>query len=316
MRLSLKSSLLIAALTALCAAPAFAEVSQPDDRVTFNLSTEGWVTTKSARVLLGVEASVSGTQTGTMRADMQKAVNEVVKADWRLVTFNRGQDKTGMERWSAIYEARIAENELNGINEKAKKVSKAGMQISVANMDFSPTLEETQATLSALRSDIYKKAVEQLNTLNSSIAGRNYRIAEIDFMGSDVPHAQPAPANVMMMKQRNMMMSAAGAAEAAPEMDMAINAPMERSEKLVTMARVVLAAEPDAKDMHTIIAPKASAEPLKLKEPAKEEAKKEEPKEELKEKAELKIKEDLKTKEPAKEKLTNFNKETKDEDED
>ena len=306
MRISLKSTLLIAALTALCSAPAFAEDAQPDDRVTFNLSTEGWVTTKSARVMLGVEASVSGTQAGTMRADMQKAVNEVVKADWRLVSFNRGQDKTGMERWSALYEARIVENELNGLNEKAKKVSKAGMQINVTNMDFGPTLEETQATLSALRSEIYKKAVEQLSSLNSSITGRNYRIAEIDFMGTDIAHPQPMPANVMM--KRNMMMtSTAGAAEGAPEMDMAVNAPMERSEKLVTMARVVLAAAPDdSASLHTITMPKAEADPVKLKEPEKA-------KEEVKAPA---AKEEAKPKEAGKDKMTNFNKEPKEEDED
>jgi hypothetical protein len=128
-------------------ASARAEDFKPDDQVVFDLSSETWVTTKSARVFLSVEAAVTASNAGAMRTSMMKAVNDVVKADWKLTSFGRSQDQTGMERWSAQFEARVPENDLNNLSDNAKKNSKAGMQITVGGVDFSPTLEERQAAI-------------------------------------------------------------------------------------------------------------------------------------------------------------------------
>ncbi len=228
--------LFVAALFSV-ALPVRAEEPKPDDQVVFNLSAENWVVTKTARVSLNVEAAVTAGTSGTMRESMVKAVNAVVKADWRLVSFNRSQDQTGMERWSAQFDARINENELNGLNESAKKNSKAGMQITVANIDFSPTLEETQAALAQVRAQIYKQANDQLTALNGALPGRGYRIAMIDFSGDS-----PVPMAVYNRSPRAMMAMAKGGVG----MDMAESAPssMERAQKLIVTARVVFAAVP------------------------------------------------------------------------
>lgn len=204
--------------------------SGPQDNVAMTLTTEGWVTTKTARVTMAIEAAVSGDTAGTMRTTMGKAVNDIVKADWRLIGFNRGQDQTGMERWSALYEARIAENELGDIATEAKKASKAGMQINVANVDFTPTLAEVEAALSDVRSQLYKQANDQVAVLNKELPGRNFRVATVDFDSASANPAQYAPAPMM---GRAMMMAKGG----APEMDMA-EMPLERSKKLVISARV------------------------------------------------------------------------------
>lgn len=50
-----------------------------DDRVVFDIAAEDWVSTKTARVVVSVEAAVTGNTAGTMRADMTKAVNDLVK---------------------------------------------------------------------------------------------------------------------------------------------------------------------------------------------------------------------------------------------
>jgi len=235
-----KSYLLVALLTGLCAAPAYADEIKPDDSVVFDLSAENWVTTKTARVMLNVEAAVSGNTAGNMRATMTKSVNDVVKGDWRLTSFNRSQDSTGMERWSATYESRIAESDLNGLHENAKKQSKAGMQITVSGIDFTPTLEENQAAAGQLRTQIYKQATEQLTALNTAIPGRSYRIAAIDFAGGGGP---------MFAARQNyikspLRMAAPMAMGGAAEMDSASATPMERSEKMTITAHVVLSAVP------------------------------------------------------------------------
>lgn len=212
-----------------------AEESRPDDRVILDLATEGWINTKTARVTIGVEAAMSGNAAGTMRDAMVKAVNELAKSDWRLTSMNRSQDQTGMERWSAVYEARLPETDLNGLNDKVKKASKAGMQLMVHHVDFTPTLEETQATQNQLRVQLYKMANEQLTAINTALPNRGYRIAVIDFVGGDASGPRP-----YMAKNARVMTMAAQADSFAE----AGSAPMERSEKLTLRARVVLAAVP------------------------------------------------------------------------
>jgi len=217
------------------------EPPRPDDRVIFDLAAEDWVTTKTARVVVNVEAAVTASTAGTMRGDMAKAVSDLVKADWRLTSFTRSQDQTGLERWSASYEARVPENALGGLGENAKKLSKAGMQLAVNAIDFSPTLEETQAVHGALRTQIYKNANEQLAALNAAMPGRSYRIATINFSGDNegvAPSSPPMP----------VVMRGYAANAAAPMMAMANggpdSSPMERAEKVTVTARIVLASAP------------------------------------------------------------------------
>jgi len=212
-----------------------AESFKPDDQVIFDLSAEGWVTTQSALVTLQVESAVNSSNSGTMRSSMAQAVENVVKAEWKLTAFNRMQDQTGLERWSATYEARIPENQLNNLSEKAKSNSKAGMQITVANIDFTPTLEEKQAVMSKLRQQIYKQANEQLAALVSVIPEKSYRISVINFTNEPVTNGYGGG---RMMKHAQFRSAEADMVASAPKM---MESPAERSVKLTTRARVILA---------------------------------------------------------------------------
>lgn len=229
---------LIAAVSIIfLSAPTHAEeMPRPDDRVIFDVAQEDWVTTKTARVSVNVEAAVSDKTAGTMRADMTKTVNDLSKGDWRLTNFNRSQDQTGMERWSASFEARLPENQLNGLTDSAKKLSKVGMQLTIGDIDFTPTLDEMESARAALRAKIYKSASDQVVALNTALPGRNYRIAMINFTGSnDEPGPVPMPRIV-----RGQAMMATAALAPAPA-----TPPMERAEKIILNARVVLAAVSD-----------------------------------------------------------------------
>jgi uncharacterized protein DUF541 len=214
---------------------------RPDDRVMFDVSAEDWVTTKTAHVSVQVEAAVSAGSAGTTRADMMKAVNGLAKADWRITSFDRNQDQTGLERWSATFEARLPESDLSGLGENAKKLSKAGLQLTIADIDFSPTLEEMETTRASLRAQIYKIANDQLATLNASLPGRGYRIALVNFTGDE---NEPGPMPRVTRGRPGVMMATAMAvpAPAAPP-----EVPMERSQKVTLSARIVYAAMPEGK---------------------------------------------------------------------
>ncbi|MFA5041482.1 MAG: hypothetical protein WC464_07610 [Bdellovibrionales bacterium] len=216
--------------------PASAQDQQkPDDAVSFDLSAEDWVSTKSARVVLGVEAAVNSPNAGSVRAEMAKSINDAAKADWRLTSFNRIQDQTGMERWSVSFEARLPESALNGLRDSVKKASKAGMQITVNGIDFSPSHDEMEAARAALRARIYKEANEQLAALNSVLPGRNYRISQIAFE-TDIP----APIQMLHGSGKRMMNASVMSAPAAVEMDQI----QEVSQKLVVNAHITFAALP------------------------------------------------------------------------
>jgi predicted secreted protein len=217
------------------------EMPRPDDRVIFDVSAEDWVMTKTVHVTITVDAAVSDKNSGTMRGDMVKAVNDLAKGDWRLTSFNRSSDKTGLENWSVTFESRLPEALLNGLSDNTKKFSKPGMQLSIGDIDFTPSLEEMEAARGTLRTQIYKTANEQLTALNTAMPGRNYRIAMVNF-ATNTDEPGPVPMPRVVRGQANMMMMATAAPAAAPA-----PAPMERSEKITMNARVVFAALPDSK---------------------------------------------------------------------
>ncbi|NDE90350.1 MAG: hypothetical protein EB059_04320 [Alphaproteobacteria bacterium] len=211
------------------------EEPKPDDVISVNLSTEGWVQAKAARVTVSVNAAVVGDKASGTRDAMIKAVADLApKADWRLTSFNRSQDQTGIEQWSAIFEARLPEAELGGIQQKAKTASKAGMQIAVQNIDFMPSLAETESVRADIRKNLMAQATKELENINAAYPDRKFRIAQINFGGAQqimMPH---------MMMKREMM----GGSMSAPAMASVVNdaGGVETSQKIEMSANVVFAA--------------------------------------------------------------------------
>lgn len=244
----MKRQLLAAALLPLLlCSPVHAEEMRPEDKVSYDLAVEDWVSTKTARVVVAVYAAVNASSAATARDDMTKAVAAVAKGDWRLTGFNRGQDATGMERWSASFEARLPESALSGLGETAKKASKPGMQLSVAAIDFSPTLEEKEAVKSSLRAKIFKLANEQLPQLNATLPGKSFRISDISFSGEEtvvMDDVMPMAYAAGMRVKHAAAMPNMGVAEVAAEPEGSSD--LKKSEKIRLSARISYAAVPPA----------------------------------------------------------------------
>ena len=232
----------VSALSALLLAfPAHAQTitpPAPDDVVFLDLSTEGFVTTQTANVTVTVTAAASDERAPTLRADMQKAAAGLAgrESDWRLTSFNRSQDQSGLTRWDAVYEARLPESNIGNLSEKAQKASRPGMTLRVAGIDFTPTLAETEARRSELRADLYKRANDELARLNTTLPGRAYRIGDISFNGE---MAAPMPVAIprMMMKAMAAPMMAESVSASAP-------AGAEVAQHLTVTAHVTFAAHP------------------------------------------------------------------------
>ncbi len=225
--------LLLAFAIALLPQFSIADDFKPDDLVATPLVAEGFVTTQTARVVVAVQAALTGEAAAKARLLMQQAVqalaNPAANEEWRLASFQRSQDEAGLERWVARYEVRLPEAELGGINDRAKASSKAGMQLAVEQIDFSPTLAETEAVRAKLRQEIYAQADAELKRLNAALPGRQFRIASISFDGA----SPPMPMQKMMRAE--MMMASSVAMDAGA-------APAEVAQRLALSAQVAFAA--------------------------------------------------------------------------
>lgn len=225
----------ILALLAACmiATPALAQVAPNpiQDQVVLNLSVEDWVPTQTARVVLNAEAAIQGADAGKTRDELLAAAKKAASSDWRIVRFDRSTDQAGLERWSASLETRLAESALGGLADRAKQSSRPGLQLNVAQIDFTPTLAESETARAKLREQLYKRATEELQRLNAIASDRKFRIARIDFGTAQI---QPRP---MMAQAR------ASQERALPVADFkAAGAEMELSQKATMQANVTFAA--------------------------------------------------------------------------
>ncbi|QQR69343.1 MAG: hypothetical protein IPI58_01275 [Alphaproteobacteria bacterium] len=243
-----KMPVLLLSAMLLAAAPmtGHAEVivaDKQDDQITLPISVEGWVVSKTARVMVNVSMAVEGGKAGSARDAMSKAVQGLAQGEWRPVGFSRSQDNTGLERWDVQYETRLQESVLGGIHDRAKSASKAGMQISVGGIDFSPTLEEMEATKLELRRKLYARAQQELEAANASLPGRSYRIAEMGFEGLSGGAMMARGARAMMMKSMSASDESAPMMAAAPAPS---GSDMSTSQRLTMSANLVLKAVPPA----------------------------------------------------------------------
>jgi hypothetical protein len=237
-------SLIVATALALAAPLAGAQtppsiIAYPpqNDTVAETLALEDWVETHTARTELAIDASLPGSDAGKARGDMLNAVKGLAQgADWRFTDFERNQDASGLEHWHAVVEARLPESQLGGLSDRAKQASRPGLQITVQDVDFTPTLAEVQAARFKLRGDMYKKINEALAQLNQAEPDRKYRIASIDFGG--LPGNEGLEEVILTARRKTAMAAAPMAGRPAG----GGNESVSLSEKIKVIANVTFAA--------------------------------------------------------------------------
>jgi len=212
--------------------PAAAQAPPPVmDEVVLSLSAEQWVQTETARVVVAVEAALGGGSADAVRTEILEALEQVAEAaDWRYTRFDRSVDSSGLERWTARVETRLAEDRLGGLADRARSASRPGLSLTVAAVAFEPTRAEIEAARADLRAPIYPQAGAELERLAEAFPQRSFRMARIDFDGGGLP----------------VPMARVHSAEGL-QADASAPGPIAVSNKLVVNARVVLAAvAPDA----------------------------------------------------------------------
>lgn len=213
--------------------PAWADVSYEPllNTITLQLNAEQWVTTKTALVTVGVNASVSGNALEKTQSQVLSKLNQISnKGEWHIVAFNRSLDQSGLERVQISAQARLLSSDLSGLRDKAKAISIPGETYTLDNVDFTPSADEFRDANNNLRNDIYQQAKTEIANLNKIYPDQKYYLHSANFIGNAIP--VPMAENAMYMR--------VGAVASAP-----VKTNLAVGNKLNVSASVVIASAPN-----------------------------------------------------------------------
>lgn len=180
--------------------------SIPLNRITLQINAEKWVSTQSAQIIVAIDASVSETELGKVRAEMLQKLSQLANTDWHITAFDRNLDQSGLEHLAVQAEARLSENALNDLRDKTKALNKPGMSFTISAINFIPTLVELEQARNDLRNEIYAMAKMEADKMNKLYSGQQYFIHAIIFGSPYVP----GPIRPMMMTSNAVTTAAAG----------------------------------------------------------------------------------------------------------
>jgi len=186
---------------------------------------EDWIKTEGATAYVEINATLNDGNAAGIRNQMLQGLSKLAAGEWRLTRFSSTQDRSGLQRWNAAAQARLGDDALDGLRNRAAGLSRPGLRFRILRLDFTPTAEERETSRALLRKRLYERIGQEIVTLEAAFPGRRFRLKRLE---TDPPvTARPA-----MLTAR---------AEAAP---MAKQAPMSISQKIRLTARIVLAARP------------------------------------------------------------------------
>ena len=167
----------------------------PLNKVTFQISTEKWIVSSTAKVIITVNATMSEEKLASVYQSIQQKLRTLThNVPWRITAFQRNQDKSGLEQIYVTAESRLSEEQLNNLRRQLKSISVAGETYTLLSIDYTPTQEERQIALTALRNNIYHQIKNELTQLNATFPTQKYVTHTVDFM-----EEQPAPLQGLLM---------------------------------------------------------------------------------------------------------------------
>lgn len=197
------------------------------NRVSLQLHTEQWVTTKTALVTVTVHAALRDQGVGDIQNTIMQKLNSLQNANWHIVSFERQQDQSGLESVQITAEARLSQPQLPTLRARAKAITKPGENYKVSGIEFVPSDDELRQAKLNMRQNIYLQVKQEVDMLNRTYPSQNYYVHQIDF--TETPRSLPI----------ERPMRATASAQFSQE-----NQPMDVGNKQVLNAHVVIASLP------------------------------------------------------------------------
>ncbi|MGC1183234.1 hypothetical protein [Legionella sp.] len=183
------------------------------DKVVFQVSAKQWVTTQSALLGVNINVTLSNADLVKARTDIMDRLNKIAKGDWHLLEFDRSQDNSGLEKLYVQAQARVNQTALTDIYQNAKSVSIPGAKYEISNVEFKPSLEETQAVFAKVRDQLYQQVNDEIVRMNKAYPAQQYSVSNLVFVSGENPPLQ-TPRPYQTKETNSMVMLAAAAAPA------------------------------------------------------------------------------------------------------
>lgn len=164
--------------------PTFAKNCQAQlmNKISLQLYAKQWVTTKTALVSASINASVTDKGIEQVQANVLQQLSQFSnKGEWHIVSYNRQQDKSGLESIQIIAQARLPQSDLTDLRGKAKAISKPGETYTIDDVQFTPSDDEINQANIVLRNNIYQQAKTEIDTLNKVYSTQKYYLHDINF---------------------------------------------------------------------------------------------------------------------------------------
>ncbi len=209
----------------------FAKQDMNLTQIRFPISVEGWIKTASPLIRVNVTASVNPNQVAGFNALAINKLNSIAKTDWRITQFNRNQDPSGLERIQLVAEARVSDKSLNQLTIKAKAASESGQQYEISDIEYKPTLAETEQAHANLRQQIYQMAQEEAKRINQAFPEAHYEIVNINFLPMNLS------ASSMTIQPRALMTMSAGNSNSESSNSLAVDQKVTQNAILIFAAK-------------------------------------------------------------------------------
>lgn len=193
------------------------------DKVLFQVTAKQWVTTQTALLSININATLNNADLVKARADIMTRLNKIAKGDWHLLAFDRSQDSSGLEKLFVQAQARVEQSSLTDIYQNAKAVSMPGAQYEVSDVEFKPSLEETQLVRAAVREKLYQQVNDEIARMNKAYPTQSYSVSNLVFVDGN----NPQPPVAYQAKTINTMAMAAAPAPITVSNELVLTAMVE-----------------------------------------------------------------------------------------
>jgi hypothetical protein len=146
----------------------------------FQLIAEHTVVNTTVKLVAKIEALANLQTEDDLRSDIRKTLKSFIDADWQFSNMLRVSDNTGYERICLTASVRVSESENYNLIDRAKAVSRKGLQIIDVDADTSIPSKQISEAESDLRVELIQRASAERVKL-SKAAGRNYRVHSMLF---------------------------------------------------------------------------------------------------------------------------------------
>lgn len=169
------------------------------DKVDFQLSAKQWVKTNSALLQVHISATLNDADVVKARANIEDNLLKISQGQWQITQFDRSQDESGLAKLEVQAQARVPLEQLNNVYAQATKVSRAGENYSILQVDFKPSFQELQTAKNQLRVTLYKKVGQEIDALNQAFPEQHYSVHQLDFIDNNQVSSSDVKSQALML---------------------------------------------------------------------------------------------------------------------